>query len=209
MRLTQMQFVTLDGVYQGPGSPEEDPSDGFTRGGWMPPHMDQSFLARATEWLDAAGALLLGRRTYEDFSKAWPHNDDPDDPFAARMNALPKYVASSTITDTPWKPVTVLGGDVFAQVADLKAQPGGELQVHGSGRLGRSLLAAGLVDELRLVITPTILGQGRRLYYDDGPALGMRVTDHTVTPGGLTILVLEATGPAAFATYDGVGSVDA
>jgi dihydrofolate reductase len=209
MRLTLTQFVTLDGVYQGPGAPDEDTSDGFTRGGWMVPHMDQTFLAVAAGWLERAGALLLGRRTYDAFAMAWPQNTDPDDPFAARMNSLPKYVASRTITETPWTPATVLDGDVVAQVAELKAQPGDELQLHGSARLAQSLLAAGLIDEIRLVITPTVLGQGRRLFPDDGPALGMRVAENTTTPGGLTILVLEAIGPAAFATYEGVSSVDA
>jgi dihydrofolate reductase len=208
MRLTLMQFVTLDGVHQGPGSPDEDTTDGFTRGGWMVPHMDQAFIGRAAAWLERADALLLGRRTYEAFALAWPQNTDPDDPFAARMNALPKYVASQTLTETAWTPATILGGDVAARVAELTARPGGELQVHGSARLARSLMAAGLIDEVRLVISPTVLGQGRRLFPDDGPALGMRVADHTTTPGGLTILVLEATGPAAFATYDGVASVD-
>ena len=209
MRLTLTQFVTLDGVCQGPGAPDEDTTDGFTRGGWLVPHMDQTFIARATAWLERAGALLLGRRTYEAFALAWPHITDPADPFAERMNALPKYVASQTVTETPWAPATILAGDVVAQVAELKAQPGGELQLHGSTRLGQSLLAARLIDEIRLVITPTVLGQGRRLFPDHGPALGMRVSDHTVTPGGLTILVLEATGPAAFATYEGVTSVEA
>ncbi len=209
MRLTLTQFVTLDGVYQGPGAPDEDTTDGFTRGGWMVPHRDQTFIARAAEWLERAGALLLGRRTYEAFALAWPQNTDPDDPFAERMNTLPKYVASHTLTETTWTPATILSGDVAAQVAELKAQPGGELQVHGSARLAQSLLAAGMIDEIRLVITPTVLGQGRRLFADDGPALGMRVFDHATTPGGLTILVLEATGPAAFAAYEGVTSVDA
>ena len=208
MRLTLMQFITLDGVYQGPGSPDEDTTDGFTRGGWMVPHMDQSFLARAAEWLARADALLLGRRTYEAFALAWPQITDPDDPFSERMNSLPKYVASHTLTATSWKPATILDGDVIARVADLKRRPGGELQLHGSARLAQSLLAAGLIDELRLVISPTVLGQGRRLFRDDGPALGMRVVDHATTPGGLTILVLEATGPAAFATYAGVSSID-
>ena len=209
MRLTLTQFVTLDGVYQGPGSPDEDTTDGFTRGGWMVPHMDQTFLARASEWLARADALLLGRRTYEAFAMAWPQNTDPDDPFAERMNTIPKYVASHTITETPWTPATILAGDVVDQVAELKAQPGDELQVHGSARLAQSLLAAGLIDDVRLVISPTILGQGRRLFAEAGPALGLRVSAHTVTPGGLTILELEATGPAAFATYEGVTSVDA
>ncbi len=209
MRLTLTQFVTLDGVYQGPGAPDEDTTDGFTRGGWMVPHMDQTFIARAAAWLERADALLLGRRTYEAFAAAWPQITDPEDPFAERMNALPKYVASHTLTETPWRPASILGGDVVAQVAELKTQPGGELQLHGSARLAQSLLAAGLIDEIRLVITPTVLGQGRRLFRDEGPALGMHVTEHTVTPGGLTILELEATGPASFATYEGVTSVNA
>jgi dihydrofolate reductase len=209
MRLTLTQFVTVDGVYQGPGSPDEDTTDGFTRGGWMVPHMDHTFLGVASGWLERAGALLLGRRTYEAFAQAWPQNTDPDDPFAGRMNGLPKYVASNTISETPWAPSTVLSGDVVAQVAGLKAQPGDELQLHGSARLAQSLLAVGLIDEIRLVITPTVLGQGRRLFPDDGPALGMQVTEHRTTPGGLTILVFESTGPADFATYEGVGSVDA
>ena len=154
MRLTLTQFVTVDGVYQGPGSPDEDTTDGFTRGGWMVPHMDPTFLGVAAGWLERAGALLFGRRTYEAFSQAWPQNTDPDDPFAERMNSLPKYVASHTITETPWTPATVLSGDVVAQVAGLKAQPGDELQLHGSGRLAQSLLGDGLIDEIRLVITP-------------------------------------------------------
>jgi dihydrofolate reductase len=209
MKLTLVQFVTLDGVYQGPGSADEDPSDGFTRGGWMVPHMDQTFISQAVAWLARADALLLGRRTYEAFADAWPHNTDPDDPFTERMNGLPKYVASHTLTDATWSPSTILRGDIVAHVAQLKARPGRELQLHGSARLAQTLLAAGLIDELRLVVTPTVLGQGRRLFPADGPALGMRVTHNSTTPGGLTILVLEATGPAAFATYEGVGSVDA
>jgi dihydrofolate reductase len=208
MRLTLTQFVILDGVYQGPGAPDEDTSDGFTRGGWMVPHMDQTFIARAAAWLARADALLLGRRTYEAFSMAWPQNTDPDDPFAERMNRLPKYVASGTITETPWTPATILAGDAVDQVAELKAEPGGELQLHGSARLAQTLLAAGMIDEIRLVITPTVLGQGRRLFPDEGRALGMRVTEHAITPGGLTILVLEAVGTAAFATYEGVASAD-
>ena len=207
MRLTLTEFVTLDGVYQGPGSPEEDPSDGFTRGGWMVPHMDPTFIAQASAWLAEADALLLGRRTYEAFAEAWPRITDPDDPFTERMNGLPKYVASHTLAEAAWAPTTILGGDIAAQVAELKDRPGRELQVHGSGTLAQGLLAAGLLDEVRLVITPTVLGQGRRLFPADGPAVGLRVTGNTTTPGGLTILVLETSSRPEFATYEGVGSV--
>ncbi len=207
MRLTLTQFVTLDGVYQGPGSPDEDRSDGFTRGGWMVPHMDETFVARAAGWLAEADALLLGRRTYEAFAEAWPQMTDPDDPFTERMNGLPKYVASQTLTDATWSPSTILRGDICEQVGRLKAGPGRELQLHGSARLAQTLLAAGLIDEIRLVITPTVLGQGRRLFPADGPAVGTRVTDTSTTPGGLTILVLETMSTPAFANYEGVGSV--
>src|SRR4249919_3693744 len=208
MKLTLTQFVTLDGVYQGPGSPDEDPSDGFTRGGWVVPHMDQTFIDQAAAWLGRADALLLGRRTYEAFAQAWPQITDPDDPFTERMNGLPKYVASHTLTDAPWSPSTILRGDIVAEVARLKTQPGRELQLHGSARLAQALLAAGLIDEVRLVITPTVLGQGRRLFPSEGPAVGMRVTDNSTTPGGLAILVVETTSTAEFATYDGVRSVN-
>ena len=124
MRLTLTQFVTLDGVYQGPGSPDEDPSDGFTRGGWMVPHMDETFIAQAAAWLARADALLLGRRTYEAFAEAWPQITDPDDPFTERMNGLPKYVASHTLTDATWSPSTILRGDIAAQVAAAQGPAG-------------------------------------------------------------------------------------
>ena len=208
MRLTLTQFVTLDGVYQGPGSPDEDPSDGFTRGGWMVPHMDQVFVAQAAAWLAEADALLLGRRTYEAFAQAWPQITDPGDPFTAPMNGLPKYVASHTLTAAAWEPATIVGGEVVAEVARLKEAPGRELQLHGSARLSQSLLAAGLIDEVRLVISPTVLGQGRRLFPAAGPAVGMRITSHTTTPGGLAILVLDTVGAPQFATYQGVGSLE-
>jgi len=207
MKLTLMQFVTIDGVYQGPGSPDEDTSDGFVRGGWMVPHMDETFVAQAATWLAQADALLLGRRTYEAFAQAWPQITDPEDPFAELMNGLPKYVASHTLSETTWSPATLLRGDVTAEVSRLKDLPGRELQLHGSARLSQSLFAAGLIDELRLVITPTVVGQGRRLFPADGPAIGMRLVSHTTTPGGLTILVLEHTGAPRFASYEGVSSV--
>ena len=170
MKLTLTQFVTLDGVYQGPGSPDEDTTDGFTRGGWMVPHMDQTFIADAAGWLEQAGALLLGRRTYEAFAMAWPQITDPDDPFAERMNGLPKYVASHTLTETPWTPATILGGDVVAAGRpSSRRSPVTSCSCTDRRRLAQSLLAAGLIDEIRLVITPTVLGQGRRLFPDDGP----------------------------------------
>ncbi|MFF5115219.1 dihydrofolate reductase family protein, partial [Streptosporangium sp. NPDC000509] len=146
MRIALTQFVTLDGVSQGPGSPTEDTSDAFTRGGWLVPHLDELFVRRTSDWLDLADGLLLGRRTYEAFARDWPRITDPDDPYTARMNALPKYVVTSTLTEGSWHPTTVLRGDPIQTVGELKARPGRELQIHGSARLGGALLAAGLVD---------------------------------------------------------------
>jgi dihydrofolate reductase len=208
MRLTLTQFVTLDGVSQGPGSPEEDASDGFARGGWMVPHMDEAFVEQAASWLAQADALLLGRRTYEAFAQAWPQITDPDDPFTEQMNGLPKYVASHTLNEATWARTTILHGDAAEEVRRLKELPGRELQLHGSARLAQSLLGAGLIDEVRLVIAPTVLGQGRRLFTDEGPAIGMRIASHTTTPRGLAILVLETTDAPRFATYDGVSSLE-
>lgn len=207
MKLTLTEFVSLDGVCQGPGSPDEDTTDGFTQGGWFVPHMDAGFIDQAAQWLEQAGGLLLGRRTYEAFARDWPQITDPDDPFTALMNSLPKYVASQTLAEGTWNPTTVLSGDVAARVAELKARPGRELQIHGSARLAGSLLAAGLIDELRLVVAPVVLGHGRRLFPDGGAPAGLRLADSKATGGGLAILVYENSGIPDYATYTGASDV--
>jgi dihydrofolate reductase len=201
MKLVVSTFVSLDGVYQGPGSPDEDRSDGFSRGGWFVPYMEPSFLSQARTWLERAGGLLLGRRTYESFARDWPEMNKPDDAIGLMMNRLPKYVASATLDETPWGPATVLRGDVLKEVAALKARDGGELQVHGSGRLAGSLLAAGLVDELRLVVAPVIVGAGHKLFGDSGVATAMRALRNDTTPGGLNIQVFERVGQAEYQTF--------
>ncbi|MFG2015021.1 dihydrofolate reductase family protein [Actinomadura geliboluensis] len=207
MKVTVTEFVTLDGVYQGPGSPDEDTSGGFARGGWLVPHMDGTFVRRASDWLDLADGLLLGRRTYEAFARDWPRITDPDDPFAERMNALPKYVVSNTLTEGSWGPATVLKGDAGEAVAELKARPGRELQVHGSGRLADALLEAGLVDTLRLVVAPTVLRAGRRLLSGSGDPAGLRLVRHEATAKGLLLLEYETAGRALRAEYEGVGAL--
>ncbi|GAA1031001.1 MULTISPECIES: dihydrofolate reductase family protein [Amycolatopsis] len=204
MQVTITAFVTLDGVSQGPGSSTEDTSDGFSRGGWFVPHLDQSFVQRASEWLDLADGLLFGRRTYTSFARDWPAVDDPDDPFAERMNSLPKYVVSNTIETGGWAPTTVLRGDPAAAVQKLKERPGRELQIHGSARLGNTLLSAGVVDKVRLVMTPTVLGAGRPQFPHPGSATGLRLTHHEATPSGLVLLEYDVTGEAALGDYDGV-----
>jgi dihydrofolate reductase len=204
MKLVLTEFVTLDGVSQGPGSATEDTSDGFTRGGWLVPYLDELFVRRTSEWLDLADGLLLGRRTYEAFARDWPRITDPDDPFTERMNTLPKYVVTNTLTEGSWEPTTVLRGDPVETVGELKAQPGRELQIHGSARLGNALLAAGLVDTLRLVVAPTVTGSGRRLLDHPGGLVGFRLDRHEVTGKGLLLLQYETVGAAPVAEYEGV-----
>jgi dihydrofolate reductase len=203
VRIAVTQFVTLDGVSQGPGSADEDTSDGFDHGGWFVPHMDDVLVRRTSDWLDLADGLLLGRRTYEAFARDWPQIAEPD-PFTVRMNALPKYVVSSTLSEATWHPTTVLSDDPLMSVAALKDRPGRELQVHGSARLASSLLANRLVDTLRLVIAPAVLGAGRRLLSQPGADVGLRLTEHAATPSGLLLLEYEITGAAPLSEYAGV-----
>lgn len=198
-----MQFVTLDGVSQGPGAPDEDTSGGFGRGGWFVPFLDERFIQLAAAWLGEADGLLLGRRTYENFARDWPQMDDPDDPFGPRMNSLPKYVASHTLKSADWSPSTLLDGDVVAQVAALKRQHGRELQIHGSATLAQSLLAAGLIDLVRLVVAPVVVGTGRRLFPEGGAPAGFQLVGSESTPAGLSIHTLEAAGTPTFGTYEG------
>ncbi|GAB2803072.1 dihydrofolate reductase family protein [Streptomyces chlorus] len=199
MKLTLTQFLTLDGVYQGPGSPDEDTSDGFTRGGWFVPYLDEAFEQLAATWLGQADALLLGRRTYVNFARDWPKMTEP--PFGPLMNGLPKYVASHTLTEAEWNPSMILSGDIPAQIADLKRRPGHELQLHGSARLSQSLLAAGLIDELRLVIAPVLVGTGRRLFPAGVTPTGLRLVRHETTPRGLAVHTYETTGQPGYGTY--------
>jgi dihydrofolate reductase len=204
VKLVLTEFVSLDGVSQGPGSPTEDTSDGFTRGGWLVPYLDEQFVRRTSHWLDLADGILFGRRTYEAFARDWPQITDPNDPYTARMNSLPKYVVTNTLTEATWHPTTVLRGDAVQAVGELKTRPGRELQIHGSARLGNALLAAGLVDTLRLVVAPTVVGAGRRLIEHPGEAVGLRLVEQEVTPSGLVVLEYEPVGAAPVAEYEGV-----
>ncbi|OEV01661.1 dihydrofolate reductase family protein [Streptomyces oceani] len=199
MRLVLQQFLSLDGVSQGPGAPDEDTSEGFTRGGWFVPHLDEEFDRVAAGWLGAAEAFLFGRRTYENFARDWP--EMTDHPNAPLLNGLPKYVASQRLTGPEWRPSTVLAGDVPAQVAELKRRPGRELQIHGSARLAQSLLAAGLIDELRLAIAPVVVGSGRRLFPDGGTPAGLRLLHSETTPSGIAVHAYESTDLPTPGTY--------
>ena len=202
MKLVLMEFLSLDGVSQGPGSPDEDTSDGFTQGGWFVPYLDESFLRMVGDWVSEADAFLFGRRTYEEFARAWPQQTDPNDPIATSLNGLPKYVASHSLDKAEWAPTTILSGDIPAQVEELKRQPGRELQIHGSARLGQSLLDAGLIDEVRLAIAPVILGRGRRLFREGGaqPVCGYSAMSRHHSDSRFTSTKLpdfHSTGPTA------------
>ncbi|MFD0855304.1 dihydrofolate reductase family protein, partial [Actinomadura adrarensis] len=174
-------------------------------GGWLVPHMDAQFVRQASDWLDLADGLLFGRRTYEAFARDWPRMD-PDDPFAERMNTLAKYVVTNTLTEGSWNPTTVLNGDPAETVGRLKKEPGRELQIHGSARLGKALLSAGLIDTVRLVVAPTVVGDGRRFLDHPSEPAGLRLTAHDVTAKGLLLLEYTYEGRAAHAEYEGVAA---
>jgi dihydrofolate reductase len=198
MRLTLTEFVTLDGVYQGPGGPTEDTSGDFRHGGWLVPFFDEALGQYMVRVFDEVDAFLLGRRTYEIFAASWPKATDPNDPIASRLNTLPKYVVSRSLTQADWNNSTVLGGDLVAEVAKLKGQPGRELQMHGSGALAQSLFDAGLIDTIRLIVFPVVLGSGKRLFAEGRTPSSFRQAEVTSTPSGVTMQTLEPTGPPEY-----------
>jgi dihydrofolate reductase len=202
MKLTVTTFVSVDGVMQGPGGPTEDPSDGFERGGWLVPHFDEQTGEFMNSVFERVDAFLLGRRTYDIFAAAWPNATDPDDPVATKLNTLPKHVASTTLRDPEWTGTSVIEGDVAEAVRALKAQPGDELQVHGSGTVVRYLLENDLVDELNLLVFPVLVGDGRRLFADKGPATKLRLEESRTTPSGVVIQRYATAGPAEFGTVE-------
>jgi dihydrofolate reductase len=202
MRLTLTTFLTLDGVMQAPGGPQEDPSDGFEYGGWLVPYADEDMGAAMAGWFEEADAFLLGRRTYEIFAASWPRVTDPDDPIASRLNSLPKHVASRTLKEVTWSGSTLIEGDVVEAVAELKRQPGRELQVHGSGNLAQTLIEHGLVDEYRLLTYPVVLGAGRRLFADGARPAALRLIESRTTSTGVTIAAYESAGEPTFGSFE-------
>ncbi|TDD08937.1 dihydrofolate reductase [Saccharopolyspora terrae] len=200
MKLTVSTFLSVDGVMQGPGGPDEDRSGGFERGGWLAPLFDDEVGQFMDAMFGRVDAFLLGRRTYDIFAAYWPKVDDPDDPIATPLNALPKYVASTTLTDPSWANTTVLSGDVAAAVRELKGRPGEELQVHGSATLVRFLLANDLVDELNLITFPVIVGQGMRLFAEQGLDTELELAANRTTPNGVAIQTYRTAGRPQYGT---------
>ena len=201
MKLTAMMFLTVDGVYQGPGGPDEDRRGGFDRGGWIAPLSDEVSGRFITSVYERADALLLGRKTWDIWAAYWPHHDGGD-PVSHGINVLPKYVPSTTLKDPTWQNTHVIKGDVEAAVRELKAKPGRELQVHGSGDLLRWLLERDLVDELNLEVHPVVVGAGLRLFPEQGQTHELTLVESRSTPSGV---MLQTYRPAGRATFGNAG----
>ena len=201
MKLTTTTYTSLDGVIQGGGGADEDRRGGFERGGWVMPLFDTEAMTYLEEIYRRADAFLFGRRTYEIFAGSWGTMEDPSkSPIGEALNQRPKYVASTTLTDPRWADTTVLPRDVAAAVAELKAEPGGELQVHGSCALIRWLLENELVDELTLFTCPVVVGQGTRLFPDTGPDAAFELVDSRPSPSGVILQVYRPTGRPQYGT---------
>jgi dihydrofolate reductase len=190
-RIVVSEFLTLDGVMQAPGDPNEDRSGGFEHGGWQLAYFDDIFGSVMMEAFAATGGMLLGRTTYEIFAAYWP-KQPADDPLAGTMNGLSKYVVSTTLTEPlAWENSTLIKGDVPAELAKLKEQSGKELQVIGSGGLVQTLIQHDLVDSYRLMVHPLVLGTGKRLFRDDTALTRFRLVDSKPTTTGVLILTYE------------------
>jgi dihydrofolate reductase len=201
-KLVVTTFLSMDGVMQAPGGPDEDPSGGFRYGGWLVPHFDEATGAQMIEWFSTAEDFLLGRTTYEIFEAWWPKAPQEGDPIATALNQKTKHVASRTLTSVDWNGTArLLDGNVPAAVQKLKEQDGGELQVHGSAGLIQTLLRENLVDELRLMVFPVVIGEGKRLFDDGAVPSAWRLTSSTTTPAGTLIATYERAGDLPTGEY--------
>ncbi len=189
-RLLVLEHISLDGVIQAPGGPEEDTDGGFAHGGWIAAYSDPVLGARLRRQMSLPFDLLLGRKTYEIWAPYWPHHGD----IWPGVNAATKYVASHTLTSGAWQPVVFLNGDIAAQVAQIKRQPGPDLHVWGSGNLIQTLLRHDLVDAFWLMIYPLTLGRGKRLFAEGTIPAAFKVTESAVTPTGVIVVNYERAG---------------
>jgi dihydrofolate reductase len=197
VKLVATMMLSVDGVYQGPGAPDEDRRGGFERGGWVASSGDEETWRLLVAMFERADALLLGRRTWEIWAAYWPHHDNGD-PVSHGINVLPKYVPSTTLKAPNWQNTHVIEGDVEAAVRELKAKPGREIQVHGSGVLLRWLLERDLVDELNLRVAPVVVGGGFRLFPERGQTHALTLVESRSTPSGATIQTYRPAGRATF-----------
>lgn len=193
-KIIVLTFVTLDGVMQAPGGPEEDPSGGFRYGGWTVPYFDEFLGDEMSRQMGRPFDLLLGRKTYDIFAAYWPNMKTLGDPIAAGLNNATKYVVSKTVTKPGWGPSVVVGGDVVREITQLKEREGPDLQVHGSGNLIQTLLKHDLVDELWLKIFPVTLGPGKRLFADGTIPAAFRLLECKTSPSGVIIASYQRAG---------------
>jgi dihydrofolate reductase len=200
MRLTTNSQVSVDGVFQANGGRHPVLDPGMERGGWARPLFDDEAMTFVNQCYQRADAFLFGRRTYDLFASYWGVRDDLDNPIVGALNTRPKYVASNTLTDPTWADTTVLSGDVEVAIRKLKAKPGGELQVHGSGALIRWLLENDLVDELTLLVCPVVVGQGKRLFPATGPDISLELVESRTFPKGIAAHVYRPSGRPEYAT---------
>jgi dihydrofolate reductase len=199
-RLHVGTFITIDGVMQAPGGPDEDRDDGFEHGGWSFHYWDDAMGKRIVESTLRADALLLGRRTYEIFAGHWPKIGD-DDPVAAKLNSVPKYVASRTLDEVAWNNSNLLVGDAAAAVARLKKELDGEIQVTGSATLIQTLLQADLVDTYELWVFPLVLGTGKRLFGEGAMPGALKLLDSQTSSTGVTIQTYERSGDIEYGSF--------
>jgi dihydrofolate reductase len=199
MKLITNTQISVDGVVQANGGPVENGSLVLERGGWARPLFDSEALTFVEDMYQRADAFLFGRRTYDLFAGYWGVMAPDSGPIADTLNTRPKYVASNTLTNARWATTTVLSGDLAAAIGEMKAKPGGELQVHGSGTLTRWLLEHDLVDEMNLLIVPVIIGQGMRLFPDSGPDMALDLVESRAFPKGITLQVYRPNGRPQYA----------
>jgi dihydrofolate reductase len=200
-KLTIATFMTLDGIMQAPGGPDEDRDRGFEHGGWSFPYAGDDMREVINEAFGRAECFLLGRRTYEIFAASWPKFPDKNDPVASRLNALPKYVVSTTIANADWQPTTIIRGNLADEVAKLKGRHEGEIQVHGSASLAQTLHAHGLIDEYRLFIEPVVLGAGKRLFEPGATPTALQLVDTKPMDKGAVLAIYRPAGRPSYGEF--------